>query len=71
MVRLHPEDAALLRPQLTDSKDELKVVDDPSMSRGNCQIDDDELGVRFDGALQLRELRERILLGLTDADATS
>jgi len=70
VVRLHPDDVRLMQPHLTEiATGQMQLAGDENMPRGNCQIDGEERGIRFDWAIQLQELRQRVLQGLTDADS--
>lgn len=70
VVRLHPDDvSSLQKADLAIPASDMTLVGDDSIGRGNCQVDGEVCGVRFDWAVQLRELRQRMLRSLMDANA--
>lgn len=54
-IRLHPHDAAAIRPLLSlpDEVHDWKLVADPELNRGDCRIEAD--GVRVDARLDTRQ----------------
>ncbi len=70
VVRLNPDDVIRLQTaELVIPASDMTLVGDDSIERGHCQVDGDAFGVRFDWAAQIKELRQRMLRNLMDADA--
>lgn len=76
-VYLHPDDLALLRRRLADNslsllrEPELRLEVDPSLSRGGCRAEAEEIHVLADLATQLAELRQQLLWSASHARSGS
>lgn len=71
-VRLNPTDLALLKDRLGDDplvpdRDAPKLVPDPALARGACQVEGRESMLLSDVARELQEIREDLLRSLDNA----
>ena len=71
-VRLNPADLELLRARLggeplSQDRDDPRLVPDPEMSRGGCQVEGHESMLLSDVARELQDIREDLLGSLNNA----
>lgn len=73
VVRLHPEDLALLHRRLKgktapwSDRGEVSLVAEPSLSRGDCRADAEEFGILSRMDFHLSEVRQQLLQNLDHA----
>jgi flagellar biosynthesis/type III secretory pathway protein FliH len=71
-VRLNPADLELLKSRLggeplSADRDDPRLVADPALTRGGCQVEGRESMLMSDVTRELQEIRDDLLRRLTDA----
>ena len=71
-VRLNPEDLQLLAKRLGDEPllagmDDLKLIPDASLARGECRVEGKEAMLLSDVGRELQEIRDELLRSLAHA----
>ncbi|MDH4134810.1 MAG: FliH/SctL family protein [Gammaproteobacteria bacterium] len=69
-VRLHPEDARLVRERMPPGEEQAwKIIDDPTLTRGGCRVDTETSQIDATLDARLTEIAATILGGERSRDA--